>query len=505
MTSSNASTTGQFSAEDIDRQVEIERKYAVPKGVRVPELDQLGAASPERFDILVADYYDTPDLALLNAHITLRRRTGGDDAGWHLKTPGTGDARHETRMPLKRGRRIPIALRAEVAEIVGEKPLLPVVRIRTERTTTELYGEDGSARAEIVADVVDATVLRSDVNVHEVWAEVEVELAASEPESTFGGIEELLGAAGIERSPSASKLGHILADVPPLERPDADSAAVEVALAALAEHFGRFQALEGAVANDEPDAVHQARVALRRMRSILQVYRKVFDRGDADRLRDELRWAGEKLGGPRDAEVIQSELIELLDSLEPEQLVGPVRARIQTELAERHDREFGKLLVAMASPRWDSVFASATEFIVEVPATSAGRRPARVTLDRLAGESVAKTAQRNKAAKKHPEALEGWHEVRKGAKGARYAHEVLAGIGSKGAERRREKWKKVTSAFGEVQDCVILQEQLGTFESAARRTDEPVDTYVLLRAKLGEKRDAALLRGRTLLAEVLDD
>ncbi|KAB1643941.1 CYTH and CHAD domain-containing protein [Gulosibacter chungangensis] len=504
MPDSLAPHRGHRPAEDIDRQLEIERKYSVPNGVTVPDFSALGPTSPERLDILVADYYDTPELTLLDARITLRRRTGGEDAGWHLKTPGVGDQRVEVRMPLKRGRRIPIALREEIATIVGDRPLLPVVRIRTERTTTDLYGEDGSARAEIVSDAVDATVLRDDVSVHESWSEVEVELAPNEPDSTFEDIEVVLRAAGIERSKSASKLGHILRDVPPRTKPDQNAPAIEVAIAALAVHFGRFQSLEGAVAMDAPDAVHQARVSLRRMRSILQVYRKVFDRGDAARLRDELRWAGEKLGGPRDAEVIRDELLELVDSLPSKQLVGPVRERIAAALNLRHDHELGKLQLAMASPRWDAVFAQVTEFIAEAPASSRGRRPAKATLERLAAESVKKTAKRNKAARRHPEDLERWHGVRKSVKAARYSHEVLAELGGKSAERQRVKWKNVAGLFGQVQDSVILEEQLAAFESAARNAKEPLETYELLRGQLLAKRDHALAAARNSLTEALD-
>lgn len=487
--------------EDIDREIEVERKYAVPEGTAIPDFSTLGSISPERLDILVADYYDTPDFALLNSQITLRRRTGGDDAGWHLKTPGIGDLRNEVRMPLKRGRRIPSALRAEIAHIVEDRPLLPVVRIRTERTTTDLFGEDGASRAEIVSDVVDATVLRDDVSVHERWAEIEVELASKETEATFEEIEVMLSEAGISRSDSPSKLAHILTDVPPLRQPGEHDTAIEVAVAALADHFGRFQALEGEVAVDAPDAVHQARISLRRMRSILQIYKKVFDRGDAKRLRDELRWAGEKLGGPRDSEVIREEFTEVLDKLDPSEIVGPVRERIESTLEARHEREFAKLTLAMASPRWDSVYAQATEFITESPASNRGRRPAGKTLGRLAGESVERVAERDKVARKRPEDLEGWHEVRKGAKGARYAHEVLARLGSKDAERERSGWKKVATAFGEVQDSVILEEQLSAFEADASAAGEPTDTYVLLRTRLAESREAALQRARDLVKD----
>src|SRR5271157_4946514 len=50
--------------------------------------------------LLDAIYYDTADLRLIGAGITLRRRTGGEDAGWHLKLPAGADTRDEIRLPL---------------------------------------------------------------------------------------------------------------------------------------------------------------------------------------------------------------------------------------------------------------------------------------------------------------------------------------------------------------------------------------------------------------------
>jgi CYTH domain len=49
---------------------------------------------------LTASYFDTPDLRLAAAGITLRRRTGGTDAGWHLKLPVAAGTRRELQAPL---------------------------------------------------------------------------------------------------------------------------------------------------------------------------------------------------------------------------------------------------------------------------------------------------------------------------------------------------------------------------------------------------------------------
>jgi hypothetical protein len=71
---------------------ETEAKYDVPAGAALPRLDDLpqvaGTSGPAEQQ-LEAEYYDTDDLRLIRAGITLRRRRGGDDAGWH-PTPVTG-------------------------------------------------------------------------------------------------------------------------------------------------------------------------------------------------------------------------------------------------------------------------------------------------------------------------------------------------------------------------------------------------------------------------------
>ena len=73
---------------------ETERKYEVVDGVELPGWAGLAGVEslvgPEE-QTLEAVYYDTEDLRLARAGVTLRRRRGGDDAGWHLKLPVGGD------------------------------------------------------------------------------------------------------------------------------------------------------------------------------------------------------------------------------------------------------------------------------------------------------------------------------------------------------------------------------------------------------------------------------
>src|ERR1700747_3626626 len=84
---------------------ETENKYDVTQPTGLPDLGHLpnvaATAGPEE-QRLEADYYDTGDLRLLRAGLTLRRRAGGHDEGWHLKLPAGADRRHEIRPPVSR-------------------------------------------------------------------------------------------------------------------------------------------------------------------------------------------------------------------------------------------------------------------------------------------------------------------------------------------------------------------------------------------------------------------
>jgi hypothetical protein len=90
---------------------ETEKKYDFEPGARLPTLRGLPLVTQEDDldeQTLEADYYDTAGLHLIRAGVTLRRRRGGHDQGWHLKLPLDGDSRREIRLPLGRAsRRVP--------------------------------------------------------------------------------------------------------------------------------------------------------------------------------------------------------------------------------------------------------------------------------------------------------------------------------------------------------------------------------------------------------------
>src|SRR5215470_2005129 len=169
---------------------ETEAKYDAPAGAAVPRLDglpQAAGTSGPAGEQLEAEYYDTDDLRLIRAGVTLRRRRGGDDAGWHLKLPLGADTRREIRLPLgQAGRRVPGELADLVRVHTRSEPLRPVARLTTTRQRLILLGQAGESLAEVAADDVCAETLRGTTATSS-WHEDEVELT--------GGDRELLKAA----------------------------------------------------------------------------------------------------------------------------------------------------------------------------------------------------------------------------------------------------------------------------------------------------------------------
>jgi inorganic triphosphatase YgiF len=204
-------------ATDEQEQTETERKYDVDAGFVVPDLAGSGGVDsmgPPDVQHLAATYYDTDDLRLIGSRITLRRRTGGDDAGWHIKLPVGGDTRRELHFPLDLpGHPVPEEIAARVAPWSAGGPLRPVARLETRRTVHRLLDQAGQVLAELADDqVTGSRPAPADPDrwrQQDAWREVEVELKSGTPE-VLDAAAAGLAAAGARPSRSASKLARVL-------------------------------------------------------------------------------------------------------------------------------------------------------------------------------------------------------------------------------------------------------------------------------------------------------
>ena len=137
--------------------LETEQKYDADADFVLPELGGRRAAAPKRI-YLSATYFDTDDLDLIKHKITLRRRVGGDDEGWHLKLPVRKDTRQELHTPLDEGAEgsVPARLAAQVKDITAGHTLRPIAILDTERTVVPVASPAGDALAEVADDRVTA-------------------------------------------------------------------------------------------------------------------------------------------------------------------------------------------------------------------------------------------------------------------------------------------------------------------------------------------------------------
>jgi hypothetical protein len=203
--------------------LETETKYEVGTDFALPDLTGLQTGlgvTAAAVQQLAASYYDTPDLRLAAAGITLRRRTGGTDAGWHLKLPVAPGTRRELRAPLGQdAAAVPGDLAARVNGWTGGQPLHLIAILETTRTLRRITGPAGEDLAEIADDLVVARRLDDPAaqppdpaaggGPSVTWREIEVELIAGGP-GILTAAGARLRAAGARPSSSASKLNRVL-------------------------------------------------------------------------------------------------------------------------------------------------------------------------------------------------------------------------------------------------------------------------------------------------------
>lgn len=428
--------------------LETELKFDLPAGARLPRFKGSGPiaeVSSARRMTQTAVYYDTPDLALLDAKHTLRRRTGGTDSGWHLKTPGgTGEGgvllRREFHEPAGSARSpIPSTLRAAVAPIIDREVLLPVCVLRTVRVRRRLLDADGTLLALVEDDTVEAwrpTDLRGSAGEGGTvsWREVEVELADPAAPGTLEAVRSAFARAGLQPSPAPSKLARALDElglrpgpsvaVPPQVSLEADPSGARLAVwRYAAAQLGVVQALTEPVLQDAPDAVHKMRVATRRLRATLRTIRPWLDRDATQRVRRQVRWLTRVLAGARDGEVVRERILSELDELPRRDVRAGVRRRLRRELDATHAAAHAEAVDALESARYARLLATVADFLLDLPWRRRSKRSLHDLLMR-ATQRVEARALLADAAETPVEREFELHEVRKKGKAARYAVEA---------------------------------------------------------------------------------
>jgi CHAD domain-containing protein len=420
---------------------ETERKYDVPEGFELPSLTGsagIHSAGVAEIHDLDATYFDTDELTLMQNRRTLRRRTGGHDAGWHLKTPGAAGSRREHRVPLGEGDgEVPLELRKQVRATVRRRPLRPVAELRTHRIETPLEDASGRTLALVAQDRVVAVVDGEEQR----WQEVEVELVDGDTE-VLDAVERKLLAAGARAAAGPSKVARAFGDRAPAPA-SPTKIKINPVLRYVREQRDDLTRFDPGVRRGDGEAVHKMRVATRRLRSCLKTFKRTF--GDVSDTRLELKWLAGLLGEVRDGQVLEEKLLEGVEFPEAaERIRGHLDAQVERGRAALDEALESERYLALLD-RIDRLADDTAE--VERRPVKRVRRDLRKA-DDLLDQALASGEDHQ------------LHEARKAYKRARYAVEVFRPSVGRPAKRLVDALTDLQDVLGAHQDSVVARELL---------------------------------------------
>lgn len=422
--------------------LERELKLQAPPGFVLPDLPGT-AIEPRRF---TSTYFDTSDLLLASQSITFRRRVENRRGLWQLKIP---KAAARLELEERGGPRKPpeSMMKLLVASLRGGE-LLPVAKIRTLRTGVAVRDEERGDLAEVVFD--SAQVLQGG-RIANRFSEIEIELLQGE-EADLKWLASILKNAGASVGDQTPKAFRALNLVPPKQeggnRPDSDIARLQ---SAIGEQFKLVVAHDpGTRLGTDPEDLHQHRVGIRRLRSLLWSAKGMLDPEWTDSLRSELEWIGDEMNPVRDLDVMIPYLRADLEQLAPDE-AAELEPFIKQLEAEREAAR-STMLAALDEARYLALLN-----VLEEATRTIKVQPQEATL-RDGAVKAFRRMRRAANAMQEPLEDEPMHEVRRLAKKARYSAEVVKGGGKVG--KFLSKIKDLQDILGDHQDAVVAEQRI---------------------------------------------
>ncbi len=442
---------------------EVELKLDVTQAA----VDAIVASGLLRGDVkssqLRAVYHDTPDHALARADLSLRIRSAGGERIQTVKAGASAAGlfvRSKWERPVEGDTPI-IDATTPVQALLGARAskIAPVFQVNVKRRAWTLR-ENGA--------VIEAVVDRGEVKAgrrRQPLCEIELELKSGQPAPLFAVARALDAIAPVRLGVrTKAERGYLLTKRTPtvfkaepiaFDRDVSALQAFQHIARACIRHFRLNESVSSGARG--ADALHQARVGLRRLRSAFSTFKPLF--GDDERcaaIRDELRWLASELGEARNLDV-------LIKRSRP----GALRGRLQLA----RDAAYARVEAVLASRRTRLLMLDVAEWLTdgdwlrssanEKQRTTAARDFAAVALKRLRGK-VKRDGRDLEAADE-----EARHEVRKEAKKLRYAAEFFATLFEEGREPRR--YRRFVAALEELQDQLGALNDLATAPEVIRK------------------------------------
>jgi CHAD domain-containing protein len=458
-------------------ELEQEVKFRVAGTFALPYLGGKGLTHvPGDQRTLDADYWDTADLRLVRRGHLLRYRWSddGSERQWTLKLGGAAEGdvmvRREVSCPGDPAEP-PSSMVDALQGILGGRPLHRVCHLRSDQQRSFVVDADGARRLVVEDDRVSADECDDTITQ---FREIEIELAPGARRKELDRAARRIQRAGAGEPDPVSKIVRVLGVDAHVASTgsgtiDADITVEDLARAALSNGLERLLVHDPAVRLGlGPEAIHQARVATRRLRADLRTLRPLLRRDMVDPLRDELAWVGGALGAARDLDVLEEQLRTVAQELAPPPDLTQVLQILDVAKAEART----KMLEAVSEPRYLALVHRLERYAAVPPLRDdvAPRAPASDVATKL----LRKSWQRLEIAvddisDASPTAM--WHEVRKKAKATRYAAELLHSVVGPAAAQLANRAKRIQNDLGLHHDaCNALAwlEQQATTPSLAR-------------------------------------
>jgi CHAD domain-containing protein len=415
--------------------VERELKLRPGPGFRRVELE----GRPIEARTLTSIYHDTDDLRLGRAGITLRLRLQGPGAAWQLKLPRTA-GRCELEWPAP-DRRVP-----------GEA----VATLRTERSGV-VVTDGGTDVAELTDDRVE--VVEGDEVVDE-FEEIEIELVDGDPEA-LERLERLLLDSGARRSTARPKVFQALAGRPAQGTRVKAKGRRRVLAKALTAQYAELLARDPRTRlGADPEALHDHRSAVRRLRALLRAGRPLLDRVWADDLRRSLKQAGRALADARDLDVLIAQIED-----DRGRVSGSGRRGaddVLGALRERRARAQRELVARISEPWYISTLNRLEVAVADPHFAGSGSLRRGVRRDHRRARKIARELPRNPTDAR-------LHALRRAVRNGRYSAELAEAGGVRGAGRYRKRAKALQGILGEHQDAVVAVSVLADVDRDLKR------------------------------------
>ncbi|MDH3225611.1 MAG: CHAD domain-containing protein [Thermoleophilia bacterium] len=454
-----------------DVRQEREFKLLMESDARLPELNGVGGLAVRELDAHEANstYWETGSERLAAWGCTLRFRGGTWTAKLGVEASAGALWRQEVSVSGQSGR-VPTELRGLLRPFTRDEDLEPLAQLDAHREAFEICAPDGERLAVLTDDRVTASgagVLTPS------FREVEIELTNGSGEQALLPVVHALVAAGASAGDARPKLSRALGREVPA-RPEirvpevsATPTAREVIHAATATATCRLIShLPVAWIGEDPEGVHQARVAMRRLRSDLSTWEVLVDRRWADPLRDELKWLGGRLGAVRDLDVLIDGVQGLADGCE--ELDEESFAALIADLESRREAVRTSMRRAIRSARAASLLDGLVAAASDPPTAPQADDPARGLLQPLVRR---RWRRMRKAARRMPAAPPdaALHELRIRAKRLRYAAEAVRPAVGAPAQRLAKAAAALQDALGDLNDAAVATRILGGIAEEDRR------------------------------------